>query len=230
VTPTIFIVEDDADIVRLIEHSLVTAGFGTRLYNSAENVVFDAVRRPPQLFLLDIMLPGSSGMDLARQIRRDPKLARIPIVFLTARGSESDRVAGLELGADDYVVKPFSPRELIARIRAVLRRFESPWPDEAVTAGTLHIDPVSMKVTIRGEEITTTATEFRLLELLARNPGRVFTRDQLLDSVWRDTAFVTPRSIDVYIRRLREKIEQNADEPVMFRTVRGVGYRFEAER
>jgi two-component system phosphate regulon response regulator PhoB len=230
VNPTIFIVEDDADIVRLIQHSLASAGFDTRVYGSAENVVADATRRPPLLFLLDIMLPGSSGMDLCGWIRRDPKLARIPIMFLTAKGSEADRVAGLERGADDYVVKPFSPRELIARIRAVLRRFESPWSNEAVTAGTLRIDPVSMTVTVRGQQVTTTATEFRLLELLARNPARVFTRDQLLDSVWRDTAFVTPRSIDVYIRRLREKIEQNAEEPTMLRTVRGVGYRFEAER
>ena len=205
--PTIFIVEDDGDIVRLIQHSLSSEGFDTRVYGSAENVVADATRRPPLLFLLDIMLPGSSGMDLCSWIRRDAKLARIPIVFLTAKSSESDRIAGLELGADDYITKPFSPRELALRVKAVLRRFEQPLAPAHIAAGNIDIDTAAMVLKVRGEPVPTTATEFRLLAYLARNAGKVFSRDELLDAVWRDTAFVTPRSVDVYVRRLREKIE-----------------------
>jgi DNA-binding response OmpR family regulator len=227
VNPTIFIVEDDADIVRLIQHSLSNAGFDTRVYGSAENVVADATRRQPLLFLLDIMLPGSSGMDLCHWIRRDPKLARIPIVFLTAKSSESDRIAGLELGADDYITKPFSPRELSLRVKAVLRRFEQPLAPAHIEAGDIDIDTAAMVLKVRDEQVATTATEFRLLAYLARNAGKVFSRDELLDAVWRDTAFVTPRSVDVYVRRLREKIEKDPERPVHLKTVRGAGYRFD---
>ena len=227
VNPTIFIVEDDADIVRLIQHSLASAGFDTRVYGSAENVVADATRRPPLLFLLDIMLPGSSGMDLCNWIRRDAKLARIPIVFLTAKSSESDRIAGLELGADDYITKPFSPRELALRVKAVLRRFEQPLAPAHIEAGDIDIDTAAMVLKVCDEPVPTTATEFRLLAYLARNAGKVFSRDELLDAVWRDTAFVTPRSVDVYVRRLREKIERDPERPVYLKTVRGAGYRFD---
>jgi len=152
----------------------------------------------------------------------------VPIIFLTARGSESDRVSGLEIGADDYITKPFSPRELVARVKAVLRRFERPLHPAKISAGEIEIDSGAMTVVVRGARVETTATEFRLLEYMARHSGQVFTRDQLLDAVWRDRQYVTERSVDVYVRKLREKIEQQPDSPEYLRTVRGAGYRFEA--
>jgi two-component system phosphate regulon response regulator PhoB len=154
-------------------------------------------------------------------------LAQLPVIFVTAKINEPDRIAGLEQGADDYITKPFSPRELVARIKAVLRRFDRPIPKTLITAGDIEIDGAAMKLRVRGKQLSTTATEYRLLEYLARHVGRVFTRDQLLDAVWKDTSFVTPRSVDVYVRRLREKIETNPEDPVYLRTVRGAGYRFE---
>jgi two-component system phosphate regulon response regulator PhoB len=174
------------------------------------------------------MIPGEDGFELCRRIRQNQAIAMTPVIFLTAKSSEGDRVLGLELGADDYVAKPFSPRELIARVKAVLRRFERPLAPEVIATGELEIDSGAMTLTVRGKIVATTATEFRLLEYMARHPGRVFTRDQLLDAVWRDTAYVTPRSVDVYVRRIREKIEKDAEEPLYLRTVRGAGYRFEA--
>jgi DNA-binding response OmpR family regulator len=230
VSSTIFLVEDDADIADLMRHHLTAAGFGVRAYAGASHVLADAERNPPHLFLLDVMLPGGDGFDLCRRIRQHNKLAAIPIIFVTAKGGEADRVAGLELGADDYITKPFSPKELIARVRAVLRRFERPLPSVQIHAGELEIDGAAMHVRVRGSLIETTATEFRLLQYLATHPGRVFTRDQILDAVWRDTAFVTPRSVDVYIRRLREKIERDPENPQYIRTLRGAGYRFEVPK
>jgi DNA-binding response OmpR family regulator len=229
VKPTVFVVEDDADIAALVEHHLHSAGYEPRVFADTHGVIKQAESRVPALFLLDIMLPGTSGLDVCSAIRRNPRLASIPIIFLTARGSEADRIAGLESGADDYITKPFSPKELVARVRAVLRRSQSS-SSEVISAGPLCIDAARMTVTLHGKAIVTTATEFRLLELMAKSPGRVFTRDLLLDSVWGTGTFVTARSIDVYIRRLREKIEQDPDEPLMLRTVRGAGYKFEAGR
>ncbi len=227
---TIFVVEDDADIARLVRHHLEQAGFAVRYFPSAHQVIADAQKEPPALFLLDIMIPGGDGLDLCRRIRQESALASIPVIFLTAKTSESDRVLGLELGADDYVGKPFSPRELVARVKAVLRRFERPLQPMKVKVGDLDIDAGAMTLNVRGKNVTTTATEFRLLEYLARHAGRVFTRDQLLDAVWRDTAFVTPRSVDVYVRRIREKIERDPENPRYLKTVRGAGYRFEAPK
>jgi two-component system phosphate regulon response regulator PhoB len=227
VKQTIFVVEDDADIANLVKHHLEGAGFSVRLFASTNSVVSSAEATLPALFLLDIMVPGGGGMELCKRIRQHSALAVSPIIFLTAKLTESDRVTGLEQGADDYITKPFSPRELLARIRAVLRRFERPMPPSLIKAGDIEIDSAGMRITVRGAPLTTTATEFRLLEYLARHVGRVFTRDELLDAVWRDTAFVTPRSVDVYVSRLREKIEVNAEDPIYLRTVRGAGYRFE---
>ena len=230
VKQTIFAVEDDTDISRLVRHHLESAGYGVRSFSSAANVITDAERQPPALFPLDIMLPGGDGLELCRRIRQTSALAMIPVIFLTAKATESDKVIGLELGADDYIPKPFSPRELVARVRAVLRRFERPLAPVMVKAGDIEIDSGGMTLTVRGVLTQTTATEFRLLEYLARHPGRVFTRDQLLDAVWRDTHYVTPRSVDVYVRRIREKIEANPDEPRYLKTVRGAGYRFEVPK
>ncbi len=225
--PAIFLVEDDADIAGLVRHHLEGAGFTVRSFGAATGVIAEAEKQRPALFLLDIMVPGGDGLELCRRIRQTPSLATRPVIFLTARGSESDRVMGLELGADDYISKPFSPRELVARVKAVLRRFERPLPPSVVTAGDIEIDSGAMTLTVRGDSVSTTATEFRLLDYLARHPGRVFTRDQLLDAVWRDTSFVTPRSVDVYVRRLRAKIERDPENPQYLKTVRGAGYRFE---
>jgi two-component system phosphate regulon response regulator PhoB len=151
----------------------------------------------------------------------------VHIIFLTAKSGEADRIHGLELGGDDYITKPFSPRELIARVRAVLRRSRETERNEVLQMGRIEIDTASMIVRVVGRPVTTTTREFRLLEYLARHPGRVFTRDQLLDAVWSEGSFVTPRSVDVYIRRLREKIEEDADNPIYLRTIRGMGYRFD---
>jgi DNA-binding response OmpR family regulator len=230
VNPTIFVVEDDADIARLVRHHLEGAGYRTRVFATTLPVVAEAEKDLPAVFLLDVMVPGGDGFDLCRRIRSQRRLQTIPIIFLTAKTSEADRIKGLELGADDYISKPFSPRELVARVRAVLRRFERPLAPAVTKIGDVEIDSGAMTVTVRGGQITTTATEFRLLEYLARHPGRVFTRDQLLDAVWRDTAFVTPRSVDVYVRRIREKIEEDPEDPRYLRTLRGAGYRFEGPK
>lgn len=226
----VFVVEDDADISRLLRHHLEGAGFRIKTFLSPNGVILEAAKHPPSLFLLDIMLPGGDGLDLCRRIRHTPELKSVPVIFLTAKTTESDRVTGLELGADDYISKPFSPRELVARIKAVLRRFERPLAPSMTQVGEVHIDSGSMILTVRGKQVPTTATEFRLLDYFARHVGRVFTRDQLLDAVWRETAFVTPRSVDVYVRRIREKIEKDPETPRYLKTVRGAGYRFEAPK
>lgn len=228
--PNIFLVEDDPDISRLVCHHLESGGFGVRVFPTGNAVISESEKNNPTLFILDIMVPGKDGLELCRQIRHIPSLAAIPVIFLTARSGEADKVLGLEMGADDYISKPFSPRELVARVKAVLRRFERPLAKDILKAGEIEIDSSAMTLMVKGSPMTTTATEFRLLEYFARHAGRVFTRDQLLDSVWRDTAFVTPRSVDVYVRRIREKIEPDPENPRYLKTVRGAGYRFEAPK
>ena len=224
---TIFLLEDDSDISRLVQFHLKGAGFLVRTYAAIGTIVSDAERQPPALFLLDIMVPGGDGLDLCRRLRQNPSVSVVPIIFLTARAGENDRVHGLELGADDYITKPFATRELVARVKAVLRRFERPSAPSLVKFEEIEIDASAMQLRRRGELVTTTATEFRLLDYLARHPGRVFSRDQLLDAVWGDARFVTPRSVDVYVRRIREKIEEDAETPRYLKTMRGAGYRFE---
>jgi len=224
---TIFVLEDETDISRLIQHHLEASGFSVRAFLTPFNLIPDAERQPPALFLLDIMVPGGDGLDVCRRLRAHPALSAIPIIFLTARAGENDRVLGLELGADDYITKPFSTRELLARVKAVLRRFERPSTPSVISFDDVVIDANAMQLKVRGELTTTTATEFRLLDYLARHPGRVFSRDHLLDAVWGDARFVTPRSVDVYVRRIREKIERDAEDPRYLKTVRGAGYRFE---
>jgi DNA-binding response OmpR family regulator len=226
--PLIFVVEDEEDIARLISHNLQASGFQVHAFATAPSVLSEAGREPPSLFLLDIMLPGMDGFTLCRQIRQTPTLSGIPVIFLSARTSEADRILGLELGGDDYITKPFSPRELVARVRTVLRAVsQSPEQPQVLRFGDLEIDISSMTVQVQGRSVLTTVREFRLLEYMANHRGRVLTRDQLLDAVWKETPFVTPRSIDVYIRRLREKIEHDPQHPQYLKTLRGIGYRFE---
>ena len=226
----VFVLEDDVDISRLVQYQLERAGFTVRAYPAIGSIVQDAERLKPSLFLLDVMVPGGDGMDLCRRLRQNPVLSGVPIIFLTARAAENDRVQGLELGADDYITKPFGTRELVARVRAVLRRFqptEASGPLSVVKVEEMEIDGSAMELRVKGEIVPTTATEFRLLDYLARHPARVFSRDQLLDAVWGDARFVTPRSVDVYVRRIREKIEIDPEAPRYLKTMRGAGYRFE---
>ncbi len=228
--PLIYVVEDDSDIARLICFHLDNNGYSTRWFSGSTDVIDQATAEQPALFLLDVMIPGSDGLELCRHIRRNLPLSGTHIIFLTAKAGESDRVRGLELGGDDYVTKPFSPRELIARVRAVLRRTIESSQDAPLRVGTLEIDAASMILKVDGEIVSTTTREFRLLDYLARHSSRVFTRDQLLDAVWSEGSFVTPRSVDVYVRRLREKIEPDAENPFYLKTVRGIGYRFDAPK
>ena len=195
---TIFVLEDDADISRLVRYHLESAGYVVKTYLAIGGIVSDAERQPPSLFLLDIMVPGGDGLDLCRRLRANPALSVVPIIFLTARAAENDRVQGLELGADDYITKPFATRELVARVKAVLRRFERPSAPSVVKFEQIEIDAGAMQLRVKGELVTTTATEFRLLDYLARHPGRVFSRDHLLDAVWGDARFVT-RAVWTYM-------------------------------
>lgn len=225
----IIILEDDQDISALVSYQLQRAGFSVEMCASGDKVLALARQHPPVLFVLDIMVPGYSGVEVCKLIRQSRDLAKIPIIFLTAKTAEEDRIRGLEIGADDYVVKPFSPRELVARVKAVLRRFERPMSG-SVSTPDFELDADAVTLTVRGQPASLTATEFRLLQFLGTHPGKVFTRDQVLDAVWRDMSFVTPRSVDVYIRRLREKIEPDPEEPRYLKTVRGAGYKFEAAK
>jgi two-component system phosphate regulon response regulator PhoB len=224
---TIFVLEDDSDIARLVQYHLEAGGFAARLFSTPTHLIPDAERQPPALFLLDIMVPGGDGLDVCRRLRKHPALSTVPIIFLTARAGENDRVLGLEMGADDYITKPFATRELMARVKAVLRRFERPDTPSVTRFEEVIIDANAMQLTVRGKLTPTTATEFRLLDYLARHPGRVYSRDHLLDAVWGDARFVTPRSVDVYVSRIRDKIEVDPENPRHLKTVRGAGYRFE---
>ena len=229
----ILVIEDDPDIVELLRYNLEKEGFIVQAAEDGEAGLRMLRGSACELLILDLMLPQLSGLEVCKQVRRDPALEKLPVIMLTARGEETDRVIGLELGADDYVTKPFSVREVVARVKALLRRTErgADADDEAddgsLNVGSLHIDPSSFAVTRDGEALELTALEFRLLHYLAARPNRIFSRDQLLDAVWGTERFVTPRSVDVYIRRLREKIEVNPVKPVFLKTKRGAGYLFE---
>jgi two-component system alkaline phosphatase synthesis response regulator PhoP len=225
----ILIIEDDRDIVELVRYNLASEGFEVSSSPDGTSGLAQVRKSPPDVLLLDLMLHKMPGLEVCKEIRRDSTLNRLPILMLTARGEESDRIVGLEMGADDYVTKPFSPRELVARIKALLRRAE-PAADvtRSIEVGKLHIDPSSYRVSRAGKPVTLSTLEFRLIYFLAARPDRVFTRDQLLDAVWGTERFVTPRSVDVYVRRLREKIEADPENPVHLKTVRGAGYLFES--
>ena len=222
----ILIVEDEQDLVRLLKYNLDKEGFRVNAVSDGSLVLAEMRREEPDLLVLDLMLPGMDGLEICRQVRRHDRYASIPILMLTARTDEADRVVGLEIGADDYVTKPFNMRELIARVRALLRRREPLVQRHSVQRGNLTIDPSAHAVSVAGRQVELSALEFRLLHHLATHPGLVFSRDQLLDRVWGNDRSVTPRSVDVYIRRVREKIEEEPQKPAYLQTVHGVGYRF----
>ena len=226
---TVLLVEDERDIADLVRYHVEKAGM--RFIHAADGAAALKLARAeqPDVALLDLMLPGLDGLEVCRQLRREADTRRLPIIMLTARGEEVDRVVGLELGADDYVVKPFSPRELLARIRAVLRRVEGTEPPAAGrAAGALHVDEARHAVTVGGRSVELTAKEFALLTALMRADGRVLSRDQLLETVWgyANAAEVESRTVDVHIRRLRAKLGGEARRIV---TVKAVGYRFDGE-
>ncbi len=217
-------VEDEAAIQELLKITLATAGFDVEVAGSAEEALRSIKLALPDVVLIDWMLPGMSGLQLARQLRADQRTAELPLIMLTARGGEADRVAGLETGADDYVTKPFSPRELVARIRAVLRRRAPQHAGDVVALSGIRLDPATVSVTVDGAECPLRPTEFKLLRLLLSQPGRVFNRGQLLDLVWGDHRYVEERTVDVSIRRLRVALGIRGDD--LIETVRGAGYRF----
>jgi two-component system phosphate regulon response regulator PhoB len=221
---TILVVEDEPAIQELIAYNLKQAGHQRLCARSAEQALRLVTNALPDLVLLDWMLPGASGIEVARRLRGDKRTRMIPIIMLTARSEEQDKLLGLDTGADDYITKPFSPRELNARIKAVLRRRAPQMTDDVVEVGGLRVDPAGHRVTGNGENIDLGPTEFRLLHFLMTHPERVHSRAQLLDNVWGDHVFVEERTVDVHIRRLRKALEPGSLD-ALIQTVRGTGYR-----
>jgi two-component system phosphate regulon response regulator PhoB len=228
-TPVILAVEDEPAILELLRVNLVDAGYEVRTAPDAETAQQMLHAALPDLVLLDWMLPGQSGLAFAKALRADARTRELPIIMVTARGEEADKVAGLEAWADDYVTKPFSPRELKARIKAVLRRRAPEAAQEVLEVGVLRLDPGTHRVTVEGEPVALGPTEFRLLRFLLARPERVHTRMQLLDQVWGDHVYIEERTIDVHIRRLRLALEPFGQDRLI-ETVRGSGYRLAAPR
>jgi two-component system alkaline phosphatase synthesis response regulator PhoP len=223
----VLIVEDETDLVKLLKYNLEKESFKVSYATDGALALAEARRDPPDVVILDLMLPGLDGLEVCRQLRRNDQFSRTPILILSARSEEADRIVGLELGADDYVTKPFSTREVIARVRALLRRNEPAAPQRSkVNRGDIVIDPTAHSVQVGGKAVELSALEFKLLHYMALHPGMVFSRNQLLDGVWGNDRSVTPRSVDVYVRRIREKIEMKPQQPAYVQTVHGVGYRF----
>ncbi len=227
---TILLVDDEPKIIQLARDYLTHAGFAVLTANDGKSALAVWRSAKPDLIVLDLGLPNMDGLDVTRMVRREPGLNNTPIIMLTARSDESDKLVGLELGADDYIVKPFSPKELVARVRAVLRRMENAsTAGEIIRVGNLTLDAPRMRVTLDEKNIEVTPTEFQLLAALARQPGRIFTRAQLLDAV-RGIAFESyERAIDAHIKNLRRKIEPDPREPRYVLTVYGMGYKFSDE-
>jgi phosphate regulon transcriptional regulator PhoB len=226
----ILVVEDEPDIRKLVHYNLAQEHFQTLEAEDGERALRLLEREKPHLIILDLMLPGLSGLELCKQLRDRPETRRLPILMLTAKASEADRIVGLEMGADDYLTKPFSPRELVARVKALLRRSDmqsGSTAGEVYEKGALKINFATYEVIIRGKPARLTLKEFELLRFLVQNPNRVLTRDQLLDRVWGGDVFVDPRTVDVHIRRLRKAIEKNDRKPEWVLAVRGVGYKFD---
>ncbi len=225
----ILLVEDEPGIQELLKLNLGQAGHQVTAASDAEDALQYLKSALPDVILLDWMLPGMSGIDLCKRLRADNRYQPVPIIMLTARGEEQDRVAGLDTGADDYITKPFSPRELVSRIRAVLRRRAPQMTEEQVDIAGLRLDPVSHRVTGNGTPIELGPTEFRLLHFFMTHAERVYSRSQLLDQVWGDDVFVEERTVDVHIRRLRLALEVSGHDNLV-QTVRGSGYRFSVQK
>jgi DNA-binding response OmpR family regulator len=223
---SILVVDDEPTIAEVVARYLERAGYETRTAADGPRAVAAAMSRRPDLVVLDIMLPGLDGLEVMRRLQEDAG-TRVPVILLTAKGEESDRLVGLRQGADDYVVKPFSPLELVARVDAVLRRADGGRDaEEALRVSDLEIDPATRTVVVSGRHADLTAREFDLLLFLARHPGQVFSRDQLMDRVWQFSFYTDTTTVTVHIRRLRAKIEADASNPQWIQTVWGVGYRF----
>lgn len=223
----ILVVDDEESILELLRYNLEKEGYEILLARDGAEALEAAQREKPDLIVLDLMLPGVDGLEVTRTLRQRSK---VPILMLTAKREETDRVVGLELGADDYLTKPFSLREFMARVRAILRRtrgYEELARSQVITAGGLTIDPERHEVKVEGRMADLTLKEFELLSFLARHPGRVFTREELLEHLWDYEFFGDTRTVDVHIRHLREKVEPDPSNPVYIKTVRGVGYKFE---
>ncbi len=224
----ILVVEDEPSIAEVVALYLQRAGYGVEMARDGQQAMRSVEARPPDLVVLDLMLPGMDGLSLTRWLRGR---SDVPIIMLTARREEADRIAGLETGADDYMIKPFSPQELVSRVRAVLRRTRreqaEPDPRTPIHTGDLEIDPLSRSVTVAGRPVELTVREFDMLHLLARHPRQVFTRDQLLERVWGGAQFIDAGTVTVHVRRLREKIEVDPSRPAHLLTVWGVGYKFQ---
>ncbi|NNC58908.1 MAG: phosphate regulon transcriptional regulator PhoB [Erythrobacter sp.] len=223
----LLLVEDDPALAELLEYRFTNEGYHVRVTGDGDEALLMACEDVPDLILLDWMIEGTSGIEVCRRLRRDKATAHVPIIMLTAREAEDDRVRGLETGADDYITKPFSPRELLARVAAVMRRIRPALAGETVEVGDIVLDPVAHRVKRRGETLQLGPTEYRLLKFFMESPGRVFSRGQLLDGVWGTGSDIELRTVDVHIRRLRKAIElPGADDPI--RTVRSAGYALES--
>jgi DNA-binding response OmpR family regulator len=217
------VVDDEPDIIELVSLHLSKAGFAVRAYKDAGSFQKALISRLPDLVILDLMLPDADGIDVCKDLKREPRTSRLPVVMLTARGDELDRVLGLEIGADDYITKPFSPKELVARVRAVLRRHSQPEAGETVElADGIVMDPNRYEVTVQGRKLDLTTTEFKLLRILAERRGWVFSRDEILSRLWGDEKAVLDRTIDVHVTNLRKKLGKAGR---LIENVRGVGYK-----
>lgn len=228
---TILVVEDESDIRELVKYNLEQEGFSVVGAGNGDEALRCIEKQTPALVILDLMLPGMDGLEICRRLRGRAETARLPILMLTAKAAEVDRILGLEMGADDYVAKPFSPRELVARVRAVLRRSEpAPPPEqphEIYEKGWLRVDMTSYEAWVDGKRLELSLREFELLKFFVRNPQRVFDRLAILDLVWGQDTYVEPRTVDVHVRRLRQRIERDDANPQLIVTVRGVGYKFD---
>lgn len=226
----ILVVDDEVDLVELVSYNLKKEDFIVDSASDGKSALAKIKKGKFDLVVLDLMLPGIQGMELCRLVRNNPDTAGLPIIMLTAKGEEVDKILGLEMGADDYITKPFSPRELVARVKAVLRRSEKKIVTEKVIIDDMEIDKERYAVTIKGRPITLSATEFKLLLYLAERPGKVFSREQLLDAIWGNESFVEPRTVDVHIRRVRAQIEKDPAHPKYIKTMRGIGYFFDKKQ
>lgn len=221
----ILVVDDEEDILELVRYNLAREGYDVACETTGDGVLTRVRSEHPDLIILDLMLPGMNGLDVCRLLKNDPETGSIPVIMLTAKAEEADIITGLELGADDYIPKPFSPRVLVSRVKAVLRRTgEGPAERKVIHIGNLVINKETYSVTKRNIPLTLTSTEFKLFLYLVERKGKIFNREQLLDAVWKDEAFVEPRTVDVHIRRLRTQIEDDPSNPKLIKTRRGIGY------